>query len=128
MATPTSGSRGTTLPDSLSTPGSISQEARRKAEERTKRRAKELASKLRTSLKEEEEEDPITLSSNDEEYIRSETPSQSDLVDKSKTLPFKMNWPTIRSTPGKPTTRPKRKATRNQSAGSSSNIRKKCRG
>ena len=127
MATPTTESRSTTLPRSLSTPGSVSQEARRKAEERTKRRAEELASKFGSSA-EEEEEDLVTLNSNDKEYRGSETPSQSNLVDELETPPFKMNRPATRSTPKKPTARPKHKATQNQSTGPSSKTRKKRRG
>ena len=128
MATPTIGSRGTTLPGNLSTSKSVSHEARRKAEERTKRRAEESVSKPESSAEEEEEEDPVTLSSDDEEYRGSEAPSQSDPVDEPETPPFKMNWPATCSTPRKPTARPKCKATRNQLADPSSKTRKKRRG
>ena len=114
MATSTIGSQGTTLLGSLSTPGSVSQEARRKVEERTKRRAEESASKIGSSSEEEEEEDLVTLSSDDKEYVRSETPSQHDPVDELETVPFKMNRPATRSTSGKPIARPKHKATQNQ--------------
>ena len=126
-ATPTSGSRGTTIPGSHSTPGSVGQEARRKAKERTKRRAEESVSKSGSSLEEEEDEDLVTLSSDEEEYVGSETPFQSDPVDDPEPPPFKINRPTTRSTPGKPTTRPKRKATRKKPDGPSSNTRKKYR-
>ena len=67
ITTPTTGSRGTILPGNLSTPGSVSQEARRRTEEQTKRRAEESVSESRSS-EEEEEEDPISLSFDEEEY------------------------------------------------------------
>ena len=112
MATPTIGSRGTNLPGNKSTPGLVSQEARRKTKERTKRRAEESVSESRSSTEEEEEEkDPISLSSDDKEYQGSETPFQSDPVDEPKTPPFKINRPTIRSTPRKSIAPLKRKAT-----------------
>ena len=95
MATPTFGSRGTTIPGSLSMPGSVGQEAQRKAEERTKRRAKESVSKSGSSS--EEDEDPVTLSSDKEEYEGLETPSQSDPVEDSEPPPIKINRPVIRS-------------------------------
>ena len=97
-------------------------------EERTKRRAEETTSKSGSSLKEEEDEDSVTLSSNEEEYEGTETPSQSDPVDKPELLPFEIHWPTIHSMPGRPTARPKRKATRKKPEGPSSGARKKRRG
>ena len=66
LTTSTTGSRGTNFPGNLSTPGSVSQEALRKAKERTKRKAEESVSESESS--EEEEEDPISLSSDEEEY------------------------------------------------------------
>ena len=110
-------------------PGLASQEARRKTEEQTKRRVEESVSGSGSSAEEEEEEeDLISLSSDEEEYQGSETPSQSDPIDEPETLPFKINRPTTRSTPGRPTTRPKRKATRKQSIGTRSHTKKRRRG
>ena len=93
MATPTSGSRGTTIPSSWSTPRSVEQEVQRKAEERTKRRAEELVSESESLSKDEKNKDPVTLNSDEEEYVGSETPFQSDPVDDSKPPPFKINRP-----------------------------------
>ena len=107
-------SRGTHILGNLSTPGSISHEALRRAEEQTKKRAEDSVSESGSSEEEEEEDNPIFLSSNKEEYQGSETPS--DPVDESETLSFQMNRPTTRSTPGRPTTHPKRKATGRKSA------------
>ena len=128
MATPTSRSRGTTIPGSHSTLRSVEQEAQRKVEERTKRRVEESEKESGSSPEDEEEEDPITLSSDEEEYVGSETPSQSDPVYDPEPPPCKINRPATRSTPGKPTTQSKRKATRNKPKGPSSNTRKKRRG
>ena len=91
-----------------------------------KRKREESISDSR-SLEEEEEEDPISLDSNEEEYQRFETPSQSNLVDELETPPFKLNRPTTRSTPGKPTARPKRKTAQKQASGSGSKTRKRRR-
>ena len=96
----------------------------RRKEERTKRKAEESISES-GSLEEEEEEDPISLDSDDEEYQGSETPSQSDPIDEPETPPFKINRPTTRSTPKKPTARPKRKAARKEETESGSKIRKR---
>ena len=93
MATPTSESRGTTIPGSHSTSGSVRQEARRRAEERTKRRVEETISESGSLSKDEEEEDPVTLSSDKEEYVGSDTPSQLDPVDNPEWPPFKINRP-----------------------------------
>ena len=60
-------------PATLSTPGSVSQEQQRREVERTKRRADEEESE--SSSSEEEGESPITLSSDEEEYEGSDTPS-----------------------------------------------------
>ena len=121
LTTPTTGT-GTNIPGNLSTPGTVSQEAQQRTEERTKSKAEECISKSGSS-EEEEEEDPISLSSNDKEYQESETSSQSDPVDKPETPPFKRN----QSLPKKPTTRPKCKATRKQSTGTGSKARKRRR-
>ena len=114
LTTLTTKSRGTNIPSSLSTPESISREALRRAEERTKRRAEDSVSEFGSSEEEEEEDNPISLSSDEEEYQGSEIPS--DPVDESKTPPFQMNWPTTRLMPGGPIARPKRKATRKKLA------------
>ena len=127
MATSTSGSRGTTISGNQSTPGFFGQEARRKVEERTKKRAQELVSESGRSSEDEEVEDPVTLNFDEEEYVGSKTPFQLDAVDNPEPLYFKINWPTTRSMPRKPTARPKRKATRNKLEGPSSGSRKKHR-
>ena len=56
----------TTIPGTLSMPGTVSQEAQRRTEERTTRKAEESISKFGSS-EEEKEDKPISLSSNDEE-------------------------------------------------------------
>ena len=71
LAIPTTGTGAN--PVTFSTPGSVSQEQQRRAEERTKRRADEEESE--SSSSEEEGELPITLSSDEEEYEGSDTPS-----------------------------------------------------
>ena len=126
LTTPTIESRGTNIPGSLSTPGTVSQEAQRRTEQRTKRKAEESISESRSS-EEEEEEDSISLSSDEKKYQESEIPFQSNPIDKPETPSFKMNRLTTQSTPGKPTTRPKRKATRKQSIGTGSKTRKRRR-
>ena len=83
MTTPTIGSQGTNLSGNLSTPGSVNQEALRRTEEQTKRREEESVRKSE-SLEEKEEEDPISLSSDKEEYQGSDTPS--DPIDELKLL------------------------------------------
>ena len=117
---------GTNILGNLSTPGTISQELQKRQEEQTKRKAEESISESGSS-EEEEEEKPISLDSDDEEYQGSKTPSQSDLVDKPKTPPFKINRPTTRSTPKKPSARLKRKVARKHEIGSGSKTRKKQR-
>ena len=67
MATPTIGSRGTTIPGSRSTPTSVRQDMQRKVEERTKRRAEEPTRKSKSSSEEEEYEDPVSSSSKEDE-------------------------------------------------------------
>ena len=99
---------------------------RRKAEERTKRRVEEPASKFGSFLEEEEYKDPISSSSEEEEGM--ETPSQLDLVNKSELPPFEIHRPTIRSTLGRSTARSKRKATKKKLEGPRSSTRKKRRG
>ena len=89
MATSTTGSRGTTILGSQSTLGSNRLKAQKKADKRNKRRAEEMISKSRSSSKDEEDKDPVTLSSDKEEYAESETSSQSDLVDDPKPRPSK---------------------------------------
>ena len=102
LTTPT----GTGLnPATLSTLGSVSQEQQRKEEEWTKRRADEEESE--SSSSEEEGESPITLSSEEEEYEGSDTPSD---LGKPKTPPYQVNRPVTRSTPKKRSSRSKRKA------------------
>ena len=123
MTTPITRSWGMNLSGNLSTPRSVSQEVLRRTEERTKRRAEESISKFGSSEEEEEENDPISLSSNEEEYQGSDTPS--DPVDEPETPPFHINRPTTRSTPGRPTARPKRKAVYKKSTG---DTRKRRRG
>ena len=122
MTTPTTGSQGTNLLGNLSTLGSVSQEALRRTEERTKRRVEELVSKFRSS-EEEEKEDPISLSSDEEEYQGSDTPSSP--VDELETLPFHINRPTTRLTPKGPIAHPKHKVIRKRSIG---DTRKRRRG
>ena len=114
--------------DSWSMLKSVRQEAWRKAEERTKRRAEELVSESRSSLEDEEDEDPVTLSSDEEEYMGSETPSQSNPVEDPESPPFKINQLATRSTPGKPTAQPKRKTIQYKPEGPNSGTRKKHRG
>ena len=123
FTTPTT-ETSTNIPGNLSTPGTVSQEVQRRKEKRTKRKAEESISEP-GSEEEEEEEDPISFDSNDKEYQGSETPSQSDPVDEPETPPFKINRPTTRSTPKKPTARPKRKAARKQETCSGSKTRKR---
>ena len=92
-------------PATLSTPGSVSQEQQRRKEERTKRRADEEESE--SSSSEEEGESPITLSSDEEEYEGSDTPSDPG---RSETPPYQVNRPVTWSTPIKKSSRSKRKA------------------
>ena len=116
-----------TIRGSLLTPRSIRQDARRKAEERTKRRAEELVSKSGSSLEDEEYEDPVSISNSSKEDEGTKTPSQSDPVDEPEWPPFEMHRPITRSTPGRPMARPKQKATRKKPEGPSSSARKKRR-
>ena len=112
LTTPT----GTGLnPATLSTPGSVSQEQQRREEERTKKRAVEEESK--SSSSEEEGESPITLSSDEEEYEGSDTPSNPG---KPETPPYQVNQPVTRSTPKKRSSRSKRKAAQQKGQGGSS--------
>ena len=77
------------------------------------------------SSEEKEEELPVSLAFNNEEYHGSDTPSDPG---ESEIPPFQINWPTIRSTPKKKSSRPKRKAVRKQEKGSSSRTYKRRRG
>ena len=121
--TPTTGT-GTNIPGNLSTPGTVSQELQRRKEERTKKKAEESIIESGSS-EEEEKDEPIFLDSDDEEYRGSETPSQSDPVDKPETLPFKINRPTTQSTPKKTLAHPKRKAAQKQEIGNGSKTNKR---
>ena len=122
LATPTT---GTGLnPVTLSTPGSVNQEQQRREEEWTKRRTDEEESK--SSSSEEEGESPISLSSDEEEYEGSETPSDPG---RPETPPYQVNRPVTRSTPKKKSSRSKRKAAQQkEQGGSSSRTYKRRRG
>ena len=93
-------------PVTFSTPGSASQEHQRREEERTKRRADEEESE--PSSLEEGGESPISLSSDEEEYEGSETPSDSG---RPEIPPYQVN---------RPVTRLKRKAAQQKEQGGSS--------
>ena len=112
LTTPT----GTGLnPATLSTPGSISQEQQCQEEERTKRRADK--EKSESSSSEEEGESPITLSSDEEEYEESDTPSDPG---RPETPPYQVNRPVTRSMPKKKSSWSKRKAAQQKEQGGSS--------
>ena len=115
---------GTNIPGNLSTPRTVSQEVQRRKEERTKRKAEESISKSR-SLEEEKEQDLISLDFDNKGYQGSVTLSQFDPIDKPKTPPFKINRPTTRSMPKKPSACPKHKVARKQATGSRSKTRKR---
>ena len=115
LATPTTGTRTRANPVTFSIPGLVSQEQQRRAEERTKQRADEEESKS-SSLK-EEGESPITLSSDEEEYEGSDTPSDPG---RPETPPYQVNRPVTRSTPKKKSSRSKRKAAQQKEQGGSS--------
>ena len=102
-------------PVTFSTPGSASQEHQHREEERTKRRADEEESE--SSSSEEEGESPISLSSDEEEYEGSKTPSDPG---KPETPPYQVNRPVTRSTPRKKSSRSKRKAAQQKEQGGSS--------
>ena len=120
LITPT----GTCLnPATLSTPGSVSHEQQRREEERTKQRADEEESE--SSSSEEEGESPITLSSDEEEYEGSDTPSDPG---RPETPPYQVNRLVIRSTPKKKSSRSKRKAAQKPEQGSGSKTYKRRRG
>ena len=113
---------GTNNPVDLSTPGTVSQEHQCRQEERTKRRAEDSISES-GSFEEEEEESPISLDFDDEEYQGSNTPSDPGIPE---TPPFQINWLTSRSTPKKKSSsRPKRKMVWKQEKGSNSRTYKK---
>ena len=103
LATPTTGTDAN--PVTFSTPRSASQEQQRRTKERTKRRADE--EKSESSSSEEEGESPISLSSGEEEYDGSETPSDPG---KPETPPYQVNRPVTWSTPRKKFFWSKRKA------------------
>ena len=103
LATPTTGIGAN--PVTFSTPGSVSQKQQRRAEERTKRRADEEKSK--SSSSEEEGELHITLSSDEEEYEGSDTPSNPG---RPETPPYQVNRSVTQSTPKKKSSRSKQKA------------------
>ena len=112
LTTPT----GTGLnPATLSTLRSVSQEQQRREEERTKRRTDKEESESNSS--EEKGESPITLSSDEEEYEESDTPSDPG---RPETPPYQVNRPVTRSTPRKKSSRSKRKAAQQKEQGSSS--------
>ena len=113
LATPTTGTGAN--PVTFSTPGSVSQEKQRRAEERTKRGADEEESE--SSSSEEEGESPITLSSDKEEYEGSDTPSDPG---RPETPPYQVNRPITWSTPKKKSSRSKRKAAQQKEQGGSS--------
>ena len=113
LATPTIGTGAN--PVTFSTPGSASQKHQRRTEERTKRKADEEESE--SSSSEEEGESPISLSSDEEEYDGSKTPSDPG---KPETPPYQVNRPVIRSTPRKKSSRSKRKAAQQKEQGGSS--------
>ena len=89
----------------FSTPASVSQEQQCREEERTKRRVDKEESE--SSNSKEEGELPITLSSDEEEYEGSDTPSDPG---RPETPPYQVNRPITQSTPKKKSSRSKRKA------------------
>ena len=125
LTTPTTGT-GTNIPGNLSMPGTVNQELQRRKEKQTKKKAEESINES-SSSEEEEEDEPISLDSDDEEYQGSETPFQSNPIDEPETPPFKIHRPTTRSTPKKPSARPKYKAAGKQEIGSESKTRKRRR-
>ena len=122
LATPTT--RTGANPVIFSTPGSASQEYQRRTKERTKRRADEEESE--SSSSEEEGESPISLSSDEEEYDGSKSPSDPS---KPETPPYQVNRPVTRSMPKKKSSRSKRKAAQQKKQdGSSSKTYKRRKG
>ena len=113
LATPTTGTGANLV--TFSTLGSASQEHQRREEERTKRRADKEESK--SSSSEEGGESPISLSSDEEEYEGSETPSDPG---RPETPPYQVNRPITWSTPRKKSSRSKRKAAQQKEQGGSS--------
>ena len=122
LTTPTT-ETGTNNPIDLSTPGTVSQEHQRRQEERTKRKADESVSES-GSFEEEEEESPVSLNSDNEEYQGSDTHSDPG---EPETPPFQINQPTTWSTSKKKSSRLKRKAVRKQEQGSGSRTYKRRR-
>ena len=113
LATPTT--RTGANPVTFTTPGLASLEHQRWEEERTKRKTDEEESE--SSSSEEGGESPISLSSDEEEYEGSKTPSDPG---KPETPPYQFNRPITRSTPRKKSSRSKRKATQQKKQGGSS--------
>ena len=102
-------------PVNLSTPGFANQEHQRKDQERTKRKADDVESES-SCLEEEEEESPISLDSDEEEYRGSDTPSDPG---RPETPPYQVNWLVTWSTPWKKSSRSKGKAAQKEQGGSS---------
>ena len=122
LAIPTIGTSANLV--TFSTPGSASQEHQCREEEWTKRRADQEESK--SSSSEEEGESPISLSSDEEEYEGSETPSDPG---RPETPSYQVNWPVTRSTPRKKSSQSKQKvAQQKEQGGSSSKTYKRRRG
>ena len=113
LATPTTGTGAN--PVTFSTPGLASQEHQRRTEERTKRRADEEESESNSSK--EEGESPISLSSDEEEYKDSETPSDPG---KPETPPYQVNRPVTQLMPRKKSPQSKRQASQQKEQGGSS--------
>ena len=113
LATPTTGTVANLV--TFSTPGSASQEHQCQEEERTKRRADEEDSE--SSSSEEGGESPISLSSDEEEYEGSKTPSDPG---RPKTPSYQVNRSVTQSTPRKKSSRSKRKVAQQKEQGSSS--------
>ena len=92
--------------------------------ERTKTRVEELARESGSSLEKEEYEDLTSTRSSSEEEEGTKTPPRPDPVEEPELPPFEIHKPTTSSTPGRPTARPKRKASRKKLEGPSSSTRK----
>ena len=113
LATPTTGTGANLV--TFSTPGLASQEHQRREEERMKQRADEEESE--SSSSEEGRESPISLSSDEEEYEGSKTPSDPGRLE---TPPYQVNQPVTWSTPRKKSSQSKRKAAQQKEQGGSS--------
>ena len=151
MATPTTGSQGTTVPVTRSTPGCVTRsqwsgsgtvqtnlfrEPRVGMVEAVRQRVMEQKTRLEDPVEEttsssESEEDPVVLSSSSSErkYEGTTTPSQPELEDDLESSPPALaHRPITRSTSKKPTSKPKHKAYKTKAAEPSSSSRKKSRG